>query len=166
MTTRPAHPVIYEINTWVWLGELSRQYGRPIHLGVVPAREWDALADLGIDALWLMGVWERSPAGARIAMQNQGLVADFKGTLPDYSPADTIGSPYCVRRYIVDAHLGDLIHAPLHDVRNMPAPCDSCVNNSHCWGCRASAYHYGGDANGLDPKCWLIWPAGLPRQKH
>jgi hypothetical protein len=106
MTTRPAHPVIYEINTWVWLCELSRQYGRPIHLGVVPAREWNALADLGIDALWLMGVWERSPAGARIAMQNQGLVADFKGTLPDYSPADTIGSPYCVRRYIVDAHLG------------------------------------------------------------
>jgi hypothetical protein len=106
MTTRPAHPVIYEINTWVWLGELSRQYGRPIHLGVVPAREWNALADLGIDALWLMGVWERSPAGARIAMQNQGLVADFKRTLPDYSPADTIGSPYCVRRYIVDAHLG------------------------------------------------------------
>jgi hypothetical protein len=40
------------------------------------------------------------------------------------------------------------------------------MNNSHCWGCRASAYHYSGDANGLDPKCWLIWPAGLPRQKH
>ena len=69
-------------------------------------------------------------------------------------------------RDIVDAHLGDLVHAPLHDVQSMPAPCDSCQNNSHCWGCRASAYHYGGDANGLDPKCWLIWPAGLPRQKH
>jgi len=69
-------------------------------------------------------------------------------------------------RSIVDEHLGELVHAPLHDVQNLPAPCDSCLNNSHCWGCRASAYHYAGDANGPDPKCWLIWPAGLPRQRH
>lgn len=106
MATRPVHPVIYQINTWVWLGELSRRYGRPIHLGVVPAQEWDALASLGIDALWLMGVWERSPAGIRIAAQNEGLVADFRHALPDFSPEDNVGSPYCVRSYIVDAHLG------------------------------------------------------------
>jgi hypothetical protein len=106
MTTRCAHPVIYEINTWVWLSELSRKYGGQIHLGVVPAREWDALAGMGIDALWLMGVWERSPAGIRIAMRNEGLVADFKQALPDFSPADNIGSPYCVHNYVVDMHLG------------------------------------------------------------
>ena len=57
---------------------------------------------------------------------------------------------------IVAEQLGVLTHAVLHDPQAMPAPCDSCHNNSHCWGCRASAYHYGGDANGLDPKCWLI----------
>jgi radical SAM protein with 4Fe4S-binding SPASM domain len=69
-------------------------------------------------------------------------------------------------RGIVAAHVDDLVHGHLHDVENMPAPCDSCLNNSHCWGCRASAYHYGGDANGPDPKCWLIRPAGLPRRQH
>lgn len=69
-------------------------------------------------------------------------------------------------RSIVGEHLHTLIHAPLHEVQALPAPCDSCVNNSHCWGCRASAHHYGGDANGLDPKCWLIWPLGLSRQKQ
>ena len=26
MKTWPEHPVIYEINTWVWLAELSRKY--------------------------------------------------------------------------------------------------------------------------------------------
>jgi len=57
---------------------------------------------------------------------------------------------------IVAEQLGMLTHAALHDTQAMPAPCDNCRNNSHCWGCRASAYHYGGDANGLDPKCWLI----------
>ena len=106
MTTRPAHPVVYEINTWVWLGELSRRYDRIITLGSVPDEEWDMLAGLGIDALWLMGVWERSPAGIRIAMQNKGLMADFKRALPDFSKKDNIGSPYCVRNYAVDMHLG------------------------------------------------------------
>jgi len=57
---------------------------------------------------------------------------------------------------IVEENLGVLIHAPLHDERSMPAPCASCLNNAHCWGCRASAYHYSGDANGFDPKCWVI----------
>ena len=106
MTTRPAHPVIYKINTWVWLGELSRRYGETITLDAVSAEEWDALAGLGIDALWLMGVWERSPAGIRIAAQHEGLIADFKRALPDFSPQDNVGSPYCVRSYVVDAHLG------------------------------------------------------------
>ena len=30
------HPRIYEINTWVWLGELSRKSSRPITLKNVP----------------------------------------------------------------------------------------------------------------------------------
>jgi len=57
---------------------------------------------------------------------------------------------------IVEEHLGELLHEALHDERHMPAPCDRCHENTHCWGCRASAYHYGGDANGLDPKCWVL----------
>ena len=32
----PSHPVIYEINTWVWLNELSRRYQTPISLANVP----------------------------------------------------------------------------------------------------------------------------------
>ncbi|MCK7481117.1 MAG: hypothetical protein M0C28_30885 [Candidatus Moduliflexus flocculans] len=30
MSPWPKHPVIYEINTWVWLGELSRKYQKPV----------------------------------------------------------------------------------------------------------------------------------------
>jgi MoaA/NifB/PqqE/SkfB family radical SAM enzyme len=67
-------------------------------------------------------------------------------------------------RDIVSANLDELIHAHLHEVENMPAPCGGCLNNSHCWGCRANAYHYGGDANGPDPKC--IWPKGLTRRAN
>ncbi len=78
MRTWPIHPVIYEINTWVWLGELSRKARRPVNLATVPEKEWEAIASHGFDAVWLMGVWERSPAGIEISMQNKGLLEDFR----------------------------------------------------------------------------------------
>jgi len=106
MTNLPNHPVLYEINTWAWLNELSRQAGRPVTLGSVPDETWDALSAWGFDAVWLMGVWERSPAGIRIAMQNEGLVAEFRRALPDFTPEDVAGSPYCIRNYSVDERLG------------------------------------------------------------
>jgi hypothetical protein len=102
----PRHPVLFEINTWVWLGMLSRKHQRLVNLGTVPAQEWDAIASLGFDAVWFMGVWERSPAGTEISMRNKGLLEDFRRALPDFSPEDDVGSPYCVRRYVVDEHLG------------------------------------------------------------
>jgi glycosidase len=100
------HPVIYEINTWVWLRELGLKYGKPTDLSMVPEQEWDAIAAHGFDAVWFMGVWERSPAGIEISMRNTGLLDDFRRALPDFSAQDNVGSPYCVRRYVVDQHLG------------------------------------------------------------
>ena len=34
------------------------------------------------------------------------LVDEFRRTLPDFRPEDNVGSPYCIRRYVVDAQLG------------------------------------------------------------
>jgi len=102
----PSYPVIYEINTWVWLDELSRKCRRSVDLATVPKQEWDAIASHGFDAVWFMGVWGRSPAGIEISMRNPGLLEDFRRALPDFLPEDNVGSPYCVRRYVVDQHLG------------------------------------------------------------
>ena len=106
MKTWSQHPVIYEINTWVWLQELTQKYRQPVTLATVPESAWDAIAAGGFDAVWLMGVWERSPAGIEIAMRNKGLVDDFRRALPDFAAPDNVGSPYCVRRYVVDEQLG------------------------------------------------------------
>jgi hypothetical protein len=106
MSTWPQYPTLYEINTWVWLSELSLKTGKPVDLGSVPSAEWDAIAKFGFDAVWFMGVWERSPAGIAIANKNKNLVDDFRRALPDFKPEDNVGSPYCIRRYVVDKHLG------------------------------------------------------------
>jgi Alpha amylase, catalytic domain len=106
MSVWPRYPTLYEINTWVWLSELSRDSGSSVDLSCVKPAEWDAIADLGFDAVWLMGVWERSPAGTTIANNNNSLRTDFVRALPDFHDEDNVGSPYCVRRYCVDPRLG------------------------------------------------------------
>ena len=100
------HPFLYEINTWPWLEAISRNEGRAIDLGSVPDRYWDEIADLGFDGVWLMGVWQRSPAGVAIALSNDDLRASFGAALPDWQADDVVGSPYCVRGYVVDDHFG------------------------------------------------------------
>jgi glycosidase len=101
-----AHPVIYEINAWRWLHELGTRSPRAVTLGTVPGEEWDQLASLGVDAVWLMGVWERSPLGIQVANRDAKLRSEFARALPDLVEDDIVGSPYCIRRYRVDARLG------------------------------------------------------------
>jgi Alpha amylase, catalytic domain len=106
MSSWPRHPAIYEINAWVWLSGLSVKAGRAIDLNSVPAEEWDAIAKFGFEAVWLMGVWERSPASSAISNRNQVLLDDFRRALSDFRPEDNVGSAYSVRSYKVDPHLG------------------------------------------------------------
>src|SRR5438034_9894249 len=106
MSVWPKYPTIYEIDTWVWLASLSQKSGVSTDLSSVPSTDWDTIAALGFDAVWLMGVWERSPAGIAIALENKDLLESFESALPGYTTADVVGSPYCVRSYTVAEHLG------------------------------------------------------------
>jgi glycosidase len=101
----PPHPLVYEINTWAWLTDLSRRYGQPLTLASIPAEEYDALASWGFDAIWLMGVWERSPAARELARRPL-LLEEYRQALPDISPEDVVGSAYAIHRYMVDSFLG------------------------------------------------------------
>jgi hypothetical protein len=74
----------------MWLDAQSRKARQTFTLGSIPDREWDTIAALGFDAVWLMGVWERSPAGIAIANRNEGLLADFRRALPDFRVEDNI----------------------------------------------------------------------------
>jgi len=46
------HPLLYEINTWSWLADLSREAGQRITLQSVPDAALDALATRGFDMVW------------------------------------------------------------------------------------------------------------------
>ena len=62
-----SHVVLMAKMVYVWLHQLSQNYARPItRLDQVPDEELDRLAEWGFTGLWLIGVWERSPASQRI----------------------------------------------------------------------------------------------------
>ncbi len=104
MASWPIKPTIYEINTWVWLHTLSQEYGYEINLDNVPDGVLDELADFGLDAVWMMGVWARSTQGR---LQARQYVHEYRPALPDINPVvDIVGSPYAVQHYEVDEQFG------------------------------------------------------------
>jgi hypothetical protein len=98
-----AKPVIYEINTWVWLNQLSKKYDRDITLADVPESELAELAGWRFDAVWMMGVWHRGQATRSSALN---YLHEYRHALPDVSEADVSGSAYAICDYEVEAQLG------------------------------------------------------------
>ena len=98
-----AKPVVYEINTWVWLNQLSRKYDRDITLADVPEIELAELANWRFDAVWLMGVWHRGQATRMSALN---YLHEYRQALPDVSEADVPGSAYAICDYKVEERLG------------------------------------------------------------
>jgi pimeloyl-ACP methyl ester carboxylesterase/glycosidase len=85
--------VIMAKSTYVWLDQLSRRHGREIRtLDAIPDEELDRLAAWGVTGLWLIGLWQRSPASARIKhlRGNPDAVASAY-SLDDYRIADDLG---------------------------------------------------------------------------
>ena len=134
------HPHLYEIHTWVWLAELSEAAGRRLTLIDVPDAEWDRLAELGFDFVWLMGIWKRSPAGRRIARTDPALFPGYEEALPGWTMDDIVGSAYAVQAYEPDPHLAtwqelDLVREKLH-ARGMGLILDFVTNHTapdHEW---------------------------------
>jgi len=59
--------VLVAKNTVVWLAQLARAHGRSItRLDEIPEAELDRLAAWGFTGLWLIGLWERSPASQTV----------------------------------------------------------------------------------------------------
>ncbi|MFZ3217101.1 MAG: alpha-amylase family glycosyl hydrolase [Candidatus Acidiferrales bacterium] len=101
-----SHPHLYQINTWSWLEQLSARLGKHITLADVPDSEYDALASLGFNIVWFMGVWQRSPMARRFAQDNRRTDREYDQVLPGWTPADVISSPYSVAAYVPDPRIG------------------------------------------------------------
>jgi glycosidase len=79
--------------THVWLHQLSERFGRDVRrLDQIPDEALDELARYGFNTLWLIGLWERSPASAAIKRQ--------------MGNPDALSSAYALYDYVIAHDLG------------------------------------------------------------
>ncbi|MDA8429139.1 MAG: alpha-amylase family glycosyl hydrolase [Geobacteraceae bacterium] len=91
---------------YVWLHQLSKQYALPItRLDQIPDAELDRLAGRGFTGLWLIGIWERSPASQHIKQL--------------CGNPEAIASAYSLYDYEIAADLGGW--AALHNLKTRAA---------------------------------------------
>ena len=86
--------VLIAKSTHVWLDQLSRRHRRDIRtLDAIPDEELDRLARWGITGLWLIGLWERTPASrsGSSAWRGNPDAAASAYSLDDYGIADDLG---------------------------------------------------------------------------
>jgi hypothetical protein len=102
----PAYPSLYQINTRVLLGDLSRHLGRPATLNDVPDSELDRLVAAGFDWVWFLGVWQTGPAGRNASRQNSAWRREFQDLLPDLRDEDICGSCFAIWDYTVHQDFG------------------------------------------------------------
>ena len=102
----PRNPVIYELNTWVWLNDLSRKHERRSGSRHGPGSGVGCHRQGGLRRHLVHGCLGTESTGIGISMRNEGLLQDFRRALPDFAPEHNVGSPNCVHRYVVDAHFG------------------------------------------------------------
>jgi hypothetical protein len=137
--SRP-NPAIYEINTAAWLYELSLKLGKTVHLGDVPPGEWDALKALGMDYVWLMGVWSRSRPSRNVCLESPEFSRRFDAVSPGWNEEDVIGSSYSLSSHEPDPLIGGwedigITHRELHK-RGMGLVLDFIPNHTgldHPW---------------------------------
>jgi hypothetical protein len=105
-TVTSPYPSLFQINSRVWLTELSRSLGRPATLDDIPDAELDRLAHLGFDWIWMLSVWQTGPAAQRVSRSNPEWRKEFEETLPDLREEDIAGSGFAITGYTVHTGLG------------------------------------------------------------
>ena len=100
------YPSLYQINTRVWLTELSRPWGGAYTLDDVPDAELDRLARMGFDWVWFLSVWQTGPEAQQVSHSNPEWRKEFRETLPDLRDEDIPGSGFAITGYTVHAELG------------------------------------------------------------
>jgi len=85
--------VLIAKNAHVWLDQLSKSGGREIRrLDQIPQEELETLAERGFTGLWLIGLWERSPASQTIKhLTGNPDAVSSAYSLYDYSIAGDLG---------------------------------------------------------------------------
>lgn len=100
------HPVLYQLNTRVYLTEISKQLGRRATLEDIPQHFIGFLADRGVTILWLLSVWATGPRSQQESRGNPQWLHEFSKVLDNLQTDDIGGSGFAIEDYRVSDLLG------------------------------------------------------------
>ena len=103
---KPVYPSLYQVNTRVWLTDLSQESGRKATLDDIPDHELDRFVEMGFDWIWFLSVWTTGPLGQKISRKQPDWRKDFEATLSDLKEEDIKGSGFSIADYVVHPDLG------------------------------------------------------------
>src|SRR4051812_13758144 len=103
---RESFASLYEIATRDWLGGHSGTLGRPATFDDGPDETLDRIAVLGLNWVWLLGVWQTGEVGREVSRGHRDWSRAYREVLPDFTDQDVCGSPYAVRAYSVHPDFG------------------------------------------------------------
>lgn len=104
--SKTRYPSLYQINTRVWLTDLSHSRDRRATLDDISDAALDDFARQGFDWIWLLSVWQAGPAAQGISRANPDWRREFEETLSDLSDDDIGGSGFAIQSYTVHRDLG------------------------------------------------------------
>ncbi len=107
-------PFMLEINPRVWLPEQAWARERA-DLSLIPDEQIQEWANLGVDWIWMMGVWDPSPRSREICLASPALFGGLGNFFPQAFPDHVVGSPFAVRNYALNPALGG--HDTLQSLR-------------------------------------------------
>ncbi|MCW5821746.1 MAG: alpha-amylase [Cyanobacteria bacterium TGS_CYA1] len=130
------NPCLYQINTRVFLFELSRALGRKATLKDIPDRYLDQLQEQGFAYVYFLSVWQTGEFGKNVSRSKSDWIEGFARDLSDFKQDDICGSGFAITDYSLNREFGDaselsLLQNRLHQ-RGMKLILDLVPNHTAC----------------------------------
>jgi hypothetical protein len=103
---KTANPLLYQVNTRIWLARLSQELYRPAMLDDLPEAELERIASLGFEWVYCLGVWQTGLVGRTLSRNNPEWLAEYRKILPDLREDDICGSSFAIAAYTTHSAMG------------------------------------------------------------
>jgi glycosidase len=152
------YPSLYQINTRIWLHQLSQELNlsRKATLDDIPDFALDQLADLGFDWVYFLSLWQTGEEGRKRSLSHPEWIKEYQETFPDYQAEDIYGSGFAITSYTLHSDLGNTdtlirLRDRLHQ-RGMKLMLDFVPNHTaldHHWVTEHPEYYVSGTTEQL-----------------
>ena len=100
------NPILFQVNTRVFLNEISRRINRRATLDDIPDEKITGWSNAGFDWIYLLSVWQTGEAGRQISRTNPIWRREFEETLIDLEEQDIVGSGFAIKGYEASDAIG------------------------------------------------------------